>query len=1173
MFYGILHSQTSIRSILNENNKIGVTYQDYRVSNQHTSNVSGVEHIYLQQQYKGLDIYQHTLSLHIDPKGAFFKMHDQYYKSIEKSTISEGFTLSPIQSLNQFLQRINIVEVNDKMVSKGDSEGFEVYDNPLDKSDDIRIKKVLFAKDNLTLVAAYQIEIYTNPDLWEAVVDAKSGEILSQENLTLTCFHFDSPEEKKGCTQHHEQALSTKSELTMVPNSYNVFPLGVESPIHGPRSIEVNPSDNVASPFGWHDDNGVIGAEYTSSKGNNVEAKDDIDNNNETVPGQMAQGGTSLMFDFPYDGTATPTTNLDAAITNLFYWNNMMHDVWYHHGFDEASGNFQELNYSGLGLGSDYVNADALDGGGTNNANFSTPSDGGNPRMQMYVWNGAASSNTFTVNTPSNIAGVKTSATASFGPTSYNLSGNVAVTDPILACTAINNPTVLNGKIAIINRGTCQFSEKAYAAQQVGAIGVIICQNTSGNPTSMSGGNNASLVTIPVMMISMQDCDSLKIYSSTASVTMFNSGSNQTDSDFDNGVICHEYGHGISNRLTGGAGNASCLGNQEQMGEGWSDWFGLMLTLNIGDLGTDGRGIGNYLTTGDPNGGGIRAFRYSTDLSINPHTYNSIQATNVSVPHGVGSVWCAMLWEVTWSFIDLYGLDEDYSYGTGGNNKAMSLIMEGMKLQPCRPGFIDGRDAILDADRLLFGGAHQCLIWEAFAKRGLGYSALQGSSDSKTDGIEAFDLPPLCDQMHLKIQSTNYFISPGDTIAYQFSIENKSDGQLTQVLLKSDLPIELVNETASNGGTISSNILKYPFTTIAIGDTLFRYFYADLDPNINVYLDTILDSVESVSPFVSSTTNHIVGGWDVASSDPHNGSSHWYAETEGTPVEKYLTLDNPFIGGRHTTMKFWHSYDTEVNWDGGNVYVSTDSMKTWQDLGPNMVVNGYNGRKNNKITEPSFSGNSGGYIQTTIDLTSFKGNTCFIRFTLMSDDGSSVDGWYIDDIEILNTAKSFTLEAEVTTDEGFTTITRQYPPTQIVKCIDVYSSFDNGQGTLRRAVTCSVSGDTIHILPILESDSLLTNTTAILLDHDLMITSLDSIVMDIYNTTGAQQFIIEANAEIILDYLNIDHLGQSTLPTIENNGTLNLKNVKITGNNNSSAIEILNKGVMTIIKNAEVKKE
>jgi len=57
---------------------------------------------------------------------------------------------------------------------------------------------------------------------------------------------------------------------------------------------------------------------------------------------------------------------------------------------------------------------------------------------------------------------------------------------------------------------------------------------------------------------------------------------------------------------------------------------------------------------------------------------------------------------------------------------------------------IDGRDAILLADQQLYGGLHQCIIWNAFANRGFGFSASQGSSNSRTDQTEAFDLPQSC---------------------------------------------------------------------------------------------------------------------------------------------------------------------------------------------------------------------------------------------------------------------------------------------------------------------------------------------------------------------------------------------------------------------------------------------
>ena len=75
------------------------------------------------------------------------------------------------------------------------------------------------------------------------------------------------------------------------------------------------------------------------------------------------------------------------AVANLFYLNNVVHDKLYRHGFTEAAGNFQTNNFGRGGFGNDPVNAEAQDGGGTNNANFATPGDGTRPRMQMYLWN------------------------------------------------------------------------------------------------------------------------------------------------------------------------------------------------------------------------------------------------------------------------------------------------------------------------------------------------------------------------------------------------------------------------------------------------------------------------------------------------------------------------------------------------------------------------------------------------------------------------------------------------------------------------------------------------------------------------------------------------------------------------------------------------------------------
>ena len=84
----------------------------------------------------------------------------------------------------------------------------------------------------------------------------------------------------------------------------------------------------------------------------------------------------------------TGAFNQNAAVVNLFYWCNWMHDSLYDLGFVEGARNFQQDNFGRGGQSGDAVVADAQDGSGVNNSNFTPMPDGTSPRMQMFLWTG-----------------------------------------------------------------------------------------------------------------------------------------------------------------------------------------------------------------------------------------------------------------------------------------------------------------------------------------------------------------------------------------------------------------------------------------------------------------------------------------------------------------------------------------------------------------------------------------------------------------------------------------------------------------------------------------------------------------------------------------------------------------------------------------------------------------
>ncbi len=984
---------------------------DLVVKDRYTSAHNGVVHTWFRQRWQGIEIWNAEVAVHQRADGTVLHFHSAALDHLSRRANATGPGIPAGTALSIVLSRDRSPVTAPALVASHPLEHRWQFDGSAFNGQPVNVQLV-YQPAGERLLLAWNVNWYA-PDAshwWNVRIDANTGRELERNDWVANCT-FDTAD-----------PCATVAPPPAAPNDYNIYPAPLESPSHGARAIVNAPWGLApnASPFGWHDDNGAAGAEYTITRGNNVLAQEDANGNNGS--GYSPSGGASLDFDFAIDLAQAPSTYQDAAITNLFYWNNIIHDVWYQYGFDGVSGNFQSNNYGLGGVGNDHVLADAQDGSGTNNANFGTPPDGSSPRMQMFLW---------TAPTP------------------------------------------------------------------------------------------------------------------------------DRDGDLDNGIITHEYGHGISNRLIGGPSNTSCMGNAEQMGEGWSDWFGLMMTMRPGDQRTDARGIGTYALAQPVNGGGIRPAPYSTGFSVNSYTYASTNNTSLSQPHGIGFVWCTMLWELTWDLIDAYGFDPDLYNGTGGNNIAMQLVIDGLKLTACNPGFVDGRDAILQADLATYGGAHQSLIWGAFARRGLGFSASQGSTSSRTDQVEAFNLPvnnslgvlaalaPVpgaffdCDNgtpVSVSIRNSGLLTQSGFTVGYRI------DG---------GTPV-----TESFSGSLATNAsatftFGAPLTVTGLGTHTVKAWTA-LPGDQYVPDDTLTWTITYQAPASADFTEDLGSGLDVptgwARENPDN-SYTWTnvsltngagcAATQAWRIEHYYynapgqedRLVTPLLdlaGSAGTRLRFDHAYvrySSAYN-DGFRAEISTDCGTTWialyQASGSALATAADN-------TSPWAPASCSEWAHHDIDLSAYDGKKVVIRFVAVNDFGNN---FYLDNVAVVNNgvrvAMKVVLEGPYDALSG--RMRDDLRSASLIPAAEPYSALgfthaaDGGGETLQSGVLNTTGDDAIVDWVLVELRS--SSTPATVLATRAALVQRDGDVVDVNGTSPIALLAGSGSYQVSVRHRN--HLGCMT---------------------------------------------
>ena len=724
------------------------------------------------QRVQGVEVWREEIKVAMDRSLRLVSLSGAVTGDAASLRALPRFRLSPIEALSGGLDDLHGQKLlGSDLVSRGVKEGgYQEFEldaaSPLAASvhfsNPPRAKQVLFHHPDRYEAAWYLELVAGSPDRndsagYQYVISAETGAVLYRHDLVVADgFGYRVWANTTGLRTPYDG-----------PQGNSTTPFPANTPINSlqpgflPQQLITQLNAPALSGSGLPAKNDPwLDPAATETVGNNADAFVNlVAPDGYQPPGDFRADVTAPgMFDRTYDTTKDPKATVDqqkAAITQLFYNVNYLHDWFYLAGFDEKAGNAQDKNYGRGGKEGDSLKAQAQDYSGTDNANMYTPSDGSRPRMRMYVFHGI-NFGQVEVTAPASLQRAYVFVPALFGPQTFDLTGLVVAatgssgTD---ACTPITNVSAITGKIALIDRGTCEFAAKTKAAQDAGAIGVLIANNADTiNLSGMAPGTVPAInaaITIPAMLVGLQDGAAIRAALNASTPVTLHIRRTPVDigrdGTIDNTIVAHEWGHYLNHRLIfDSQGLGTNLSNG--MGEGWADFTAMLMVVHGDDSAVVGNdqwqgsyGLAGYALNGDPASYyyGIRRVPYSTDLTKDPLTFKHVQdgtalptgvplafgadGTNNSEVHNTGEVWATMLWECYAAILN----DPRYANFDTARAHMRDLLVASYKLTPANPTFLEARDAVLAA--ALAGdatGTDLQLFISAFAKRGAGLKAV-----------------------------------------------------------------------------------------------------------------------------------------------------------------------------------------------------------------------------------------------------------------------------------------------------------------------------------------------------------------------------------------------------------------------------------------------------------------
>jgi hypothetical protein len=934
-----------------------------------------------------------------------------------------------------------------RVAARGSAGGWQTFELVAGDAtgNSLRARPVYFAK-TAELRAAYLVEIMISRGVdmrgYQRVIAADTGEVLEAVDLT-----HDSAFTYRVWTDASKRPLDGPNtdftpHPTGVPDGSKATPIA--SNLVSMESFNTPPS-MVIDPW--------LASTATVTSGNNVNAYQDRYAPDGFTAGQDIQANLSsaLTFDYTYDQTISPLANATqtkAAIVAAFYTTNFLHDYWYDSGFTESAGNGQQNNYGRGGLAGDPMLVEVQDSADTqmNNANMSAGADGTSPKMQIYIWS-PDDTRFVHVGTTDLQAG-----TASWGPQTFDITGAVVAaldgTAPTTdACETLTNGASLSGKIALIDRGLCNFTDKVLRAQNAGAIGALIVDNvTAANPPTM-GGTPTSTITIPALSLTKTDGDALRAsLSGTVTARMVRQAGAVRDGALDATVVSHEWGHYLHHRLVDSCANQQC----NAISEGWGDFNALHELIRSGDPMTGTYAIGSHAgaATGNAWYFGIRRTPYTTTQTKNPLTFRHIGdsqtlptgtlysfETQNSEVHNAGEIWAQMMFD---AYAQIIASPGTRSFAEIQRDMA-DYIVAGLALTPGDTTYTEQRDAILAAAAAA-NPTDFVAMAKGFALRGAGSCAVSPARTSTTlDGVvESFTLAPVlaagtltlddsrgsCDrdgildaQERGKLHVTVTNAGAGALTTGQFTVSTTTAGvafpsgatfalpamsPMTSTVV--DVDVDLAATFPQRGAiALTFTLASSDMCTTPVTKTATVEANRDEVPN-----SSATDTVESPTLAWTPTGSESATVWsrivDTAPNHAFRGADlDHHSDTQ-------LVSPPLAVGSGAFTMAFLHRYQFEAsggtNYDGGVIEVSTDGGTTWVDAST-YGATGYTGTLTTTSGNPiggrqAYTGTSSGFptsATSTINFgTALANKSVLVRFRIGTDQASGTEGWTIDNI-------------------------------------------------------------------------------------------------------------------------------------------------------------------------------